>query len=219
MHPSGPTHPTQARCDQYTNAATYVAYLADPANSILVDGVRKPNAERLTAQQLAAAVADLGRVAKGVAQAPGAVLPGGVTPDAFAIDAALEFQQLLDVGFPPRVISYCIISGNSSGGEWAAINKRRIAVATVMKTDRPALAMVLERYLSLHATVCAIDRFWAELGHMYSPQRHRRRRLSLEKSDKMMLVRNTWRLEQGITSSDAEVETAFWMQTLEAEDE
>jgi hypothetical protein len=47
-----------------------------------------------------------------------------------------------------------------------------------------------------------------------------RTRLAIEKANKMMLVRNSYRLSKGITLQDKEVERAFWIEDLaEADDD
>lgn len=74
-----------------------------------------------------------------------------------------------------------------------------------------ALAAVADRVLSQHATVCAVDRVWSELGNMFAANRSR---LAVAKGNKMMLVRNSYRMQNGITNSDKEMETAFWIEDL-----
>jgi hypothetical protein len=54
-----------------------------------------------------------------------------------------------------------------------------------------------------HATVCAVDRFWSELGNMIPAKRTR---LAMAKADKMMLVRNSYRISRNITKDDKEEE-------------
>jgi hypothetical protein len=47
-----------------------------------------------------------------------------------------------------------------------------------------------------------------------------RTRLAIAKANKMMLVRNSYRLSKGITLQDKEVERAFWIEDLaEADDD
>lgn len=96
--------------------------------------------------------------------------------------------------------------------KWSAISRRRNAVKTMLGDQgEVALAAVADRVLSQHATVCAVDRVWSELGNMFPPNRSR---LAVAKGNKMMLVRNSYRMQHGITNSDKEMETAFWIEDL-----
>jgi hypothetical protein len=56
-----------------------------------------------------------------------------------------------------------------------------------------------------------------KLGYMFPANRTR---LAIAKANKMMLVRNSYRLSKGITLQDKEVERAFWIEDLaEADDD
>lgn len=82
-----------------------------------------------------------------------------------------------------------------------------------------APAAVADRVLSQHATVCAVDRSWSVLGNMFPSNCSR---LAIEKGNKMMKVRNSYRLQNNITKGDqdsSEAETAFWIEDLAATDD
>lgn len=209
--PSPPTQ-SQARCEEYRTATSLLASLLDPINSQpgIGGGLRKPPTEWYDATELEEAAAKCERLGTGIAALmPPGTLPSGVTPTGFGIDARLAFEQLCANGFAERIIGYCSVPGND-GPKWAAGDRRRCGVTTVLRRDpsTAALAAVADRVLSQHATVCSIDRFWSELGNMFPAQRCR---LAIEKADKMMLVRNMCRLRDQSAADDDEVERAFWI--------
>ena len=130
-------------------------------------------------------------------------------------------QNLFDAGFTEKCISQCAVVQRGEDGsvvsiKWSSAAMRRAALKTMLQDHTPpqtALVAVADRVLSQHATVCAVDRCWSELRKMFPSNRSR---LAVEKANKMMLVRNSYRLKHRIEAADDEVEKAFWIEDLAA---
>lgn len=206
----------QARQLQYRSTSSVIAALLDPANSqppAAGNTLRTPPSSWFSEQELETAGQEVERLATAVGAMPNVQLPAD-TPTAsdLGMDAREQFEGLLCDGWPASTTLAAAMPLKDGEIAWKAINRRRVAVCrTLRDAGKHALAIIADRVLSQHATVCAVDRFWSELNDMYPANRTR---LAAKKANKMMLVRNAYRLKHGITSDDKEVERAFWVQNL-----
>jgi hypothetical protein len=209
----------QERHKQYRTPANIIAALLDPANSLppTDGGNRKPPAEWYTEEELQSAYKEVQRLGTAIGSLPATQLPSEISPGGYGLDARTALQDLVHNGFPDDTISHCAVVQRGGNGsvvsiKWSSIDRRRNAVKTMLvDAHHTALAAVADRVLSQHATVCAVDRAWSELGNMFPANRSR---LAVDKGNKMMLVRNSYRLQNNITRADQEVETAFWVDEL-----
>lgn len=180
-------------------------------------GNRKPPTSWFTPDELQSACKEAERLGTAIGNLPATQLPTDISPGGYGLSARYAMDALVSNGFPDDTISHCAVLQRGEDGavtsiKWSAISRRRNAVKTMLGDQgEVALAAVADRVLSQHATVCAVDRVWSELGNMFPANRSR---LAVAKGNKMMLVRNSYRMQHGITNSDKEMETAFWIEDL-----
>jgi hypothetical protein len=217
----------QERHKQYRSPATILGALLDPINSVAPTdgGLRKPPLEWFTEAELQTAYDEVERVATAIGRLPATQLPDEITPEAYGLNAVLALQKMVVTGFPETTIGICGVPKEEEKDgkkvvsiKWAGSSQRRIAVVHMLtRAGEKGLLAVADRVLSLHATVCAVDRAWSQLGNIFPANRTR---LAIAKANKMMVVRNSYRLSKGITLQDKEVERAFWIEDLaEADDD
>lgn len=209
----------QARHQQYRSPSSILAALLDPVNSLAPTdgGNRKPPISWFTADELQSARKEAERLGTAIGSLPATQLPSDLSPGGYGLSARTALENLEDNGFPDATISHCAVLQRGEDGavtsiKWSGISRRRNAVKSMLSdAEEVALAAVADRVLSQHATVCAVDRVWSELGNMFPANRSR---LAVAKGNKMMLVRNSYRMKHSITNSDKEVEAAFWIEDL-----
>jgi hypothetical protein len=124
-------------------------------------------------------------------------------------------QQLRTDGFCEFIITHSTGLQPDDSECWRSISERRLVVVLGLRRQgQRGVSAVADRLQSQHATVCAVDRFWSDIGNLCPANRTR---LAVEKGNKMMLVRNTCRLANKLTRNDSELERAFWVGQLAGE--
>jgi hypothetical protein len=194
---------------QYRGDINVLAALLDPVNSLdpTDGGLRKPPAEWFSDDDLEDAYEAAEKLATAVGELPSTKLPANSSALSYGHQARTSMEALVANGFSEFVMRHSQKLQQNGTPSWLGISETRVAVVTgLRKSGHPALSAVADRVLSQHATVCAVDRFWSDLSNMIPSKRTK---LAVAKADKMMLVRNAYRLRNSITQDDKEEELAF----------